>query len=142
MDIFVSQGCKLLGEAMIVICSEGNWIMELGGCNVMKVVQDMFEVMLEHQRKNFQGGFMVGQVINEHQENFGRDDYVMCLVVGIDFCNRCLLMSDFICFGWIIRMYVYDVEMVHKDFVLLFDVYQVCEQVSAGLVFICNGRGN
>ena len=65
----VSQGCRPIGEPMVVTQkSDRNIISELGRRPMAEVVKELFERMTEAEQDMMRGGLHIAEVINEYQK--------------------------------------------------------------------------
>src|SRR5262249_6594523 len=62
----VSQGCRPIGQHMVITKAEENIILELGGRKPLEQLQELWEKLSPHEQKLFQKGLHVGRVINEY----------------------------------------------------------------------------
>src|SRR6185436_1953564 len=84
VDTVVSQGCRPFGPTMVVTKAKGNMIFELGGKPSIDAVQEAVETLGEQYRQALAGGLFVGRVIDEYKGRFGRNDFLISNVIGVD----------------------------------------------------------
>lgn len=140
IDGVVSQGCRLIGEPMVITKAGGNVIHELGGKRAKRVFRGILDrcpvrdVTLAREQ-----GMLIGLVIDESKTRFGRGDFLMRqfrLVPNTD----AILINDEVRPGQTIQFHVQDAQSAAEDLKLLL-ADQSARPVAGGLLFTCNRRG-
>jgi small ligand-binding sensory domain FIST len=88
-----------------------------------------------------QGGLYAGVVIDEYKPRFGRDDFLIRNVVGVDADLGCIALADFVRVGQTVRMHVRDKKTASEDLALLMDAQRLYDPPDGALLITCNGRG-
>ena len=140
MDIVVSQGCRPIGKPVVITKAQGNVIQELGGSPAVEVIQTLPQTLDERERELLSGGLLVGTVINEYKERFGRGDFLIRNILGFDKKQGAIAVGDVPRVGQTVQFHVRDAETAHEDLQLLLDAQQLQEPPLGGLLFTCNGR--
>lgn len=140
-DCIVSQGCRPVGPNFIVTSSQGQFIRSLGGRPALKVLEEVIESLDEPQRALLGGGLLVGRVVNEYKDHFGRSDYLMRAVVGVMKQDNAIAVADRVRTGQTIRFHIRDAATAHEDLSMLLDAQALHGPPAGALVFTCNGRG-
>ena len=141
VDTVVSQGCKPFGPTMVITKAKNNMIFELGGRRALDVVQEAVEELGDDPRLALQGGLYAGVVIDEYKPRFGRDDFLIRNVVGVDTNLGCIALADFVRVGQTVRMHVRDKQTASEDLALLMDAQRLYDPPDGALLITCNGRG-
>jgi small ligand-binding sensory domain FIST len=141
IDTIVSQGCRPLGQPMVVTKAERNVIAELGGKAALTVLRDMIESLPAEQKQLLQNGLLVGTVINEYKERFGRGDFLIRNLMGADQNTGAIAVADYMRTGQTIQFHVRDAATADEDLSLLLDAQSAGKPPAGGLLFSCNGRG-
>lgn len=138
MSTIVSQGCRPVGEPLIVTKSSGNLIEELAGRTPLERLQQTFDTASEDDRALMQRGLHVGIVIDERKAEFARGDFLIRGLVGVDRGTGAIAVGDEVGLGTTVQFQVRDASSADEDLrLLLRDV-----KGAAALVFTCNGRGS
>lgn len=133
----VSQGCRPIGDPMIVTRAEGNLLMEIAGRSALDRLDDVVRAADPDERAMLAGGLQIGVAIDEHRATFGRGDFLVRSVVGADRGQRALAVGDQVGVGTTVQFQVRDAEAADEDLRAL-----LAEATGdAALVFTCNGRG-
>lgn len=142
LDYVVSQGARPVGEPLRVTKADGNVLLELGGLGAMDVLQELSASMDEQERELVQsGGLLLGRVIEEQRDHFGRGDFLVRNILGIDRKRGGIAAGEFIRPGRTVQFHVRDAQSAAEDLQLLLDAQQLDEPPFAGLLVTCNGRG-
>lgn len=141
IDTVVSQGCRAFGPNFIVTGARKNIILTLGGKPAMEAVREAIDELPERDRPLLEKGLFVGRVINEYKDRFGRDDFLIRNVMGVDPNTGAIAVSDFFRVGQTVRLHMRDAKTADEDLALLLDAQQLRERPAGGLLITCNGRG-
>lgn len=141
VDAFVSQGCRPFGPNLVVTKAKGNVIFQLGNRPALEVVNEAIEELGEGGRELLQSGLFIGRVINEYKDRFGRGDFLIRSVIGIDQANHALAVGDLMRVGQTVRLHVRDAATADEDLGLLLDAQKLKPPPVGCLAITCNGRG-
>jgi small ligand-binding sensory domain FIST len=132
----VSQGCRPVGQPYVVTRSEGNRIAELAGRSAIERVQDTAAEASEEDRALMRAGLHLGIVVDEHQADFGRGDFLVRNVLGGDQATGAIVVGDEITVGQTVQFHVRDAAAADED---LREMLSGTDAAAALLT--CNGRG-
>lgn len=141
IDPVVSQGCRGIGATLVITKAKKNIILAIGGRPALEVVRELVEGLGEDERKLLEKGLFIGRVINEYKDRFGRDDFLIRNVVGVDETNNAIAVSDFVRVGQTIRFHLRDAKTADEDLALLLDAQQLRDPPIGAFMITCNGRG-
>jgi small ligand-binding sensory domain FIST len=141
IECVVSQGCRPIGEHHRVTKVEGNVVLELGGKPALYVLNELAKNATPHERELLEGGLLLGGVIDEHKDHFGRGDFLVRSILGIDRKRKGIAAGEFYRLGKTVQFHVRDAQTAVEDLQLLLDSQQLDEQPNAGILVTCNGRG-
>ena len=140
-DCVVSQGCRPIGIPLRVTKVDGNVVLELGGKPALDQLAELSRSVSPHERKLLEGGLLLGGVINEHKDHFGRGDFLVRSVMGLDRKRKGVAAGEFYRLGKTVQFHVRDAQTAVEDLQLLLDAQQLDDTPFAGLLVTCNGRG-
>jgi small ligand-binding sensory domain FIST len=139
----VSQGCRPIGEHMVVTKGHENVIEELGGQPPLVRLQQLWSELSAREQELIRQGLHVGRVINEYQDKFQRGDFLVRNVMGLERDSGAMAIGDYVRVGQTVQFHVRDAETADEDLHAL--LRKDCEVHAAApggaLVFTCNGRG-
>ena len=141
IQCIVSQGCRPIGSHMCVTKVDGNVILELGGKPALKVLQELAQKATRQERELLEGGLLLGGVIDEHKSHFGRGDFLVRSILGLDRKRNGIAAGEFYRLGKTVQFHVRDAQTAVEDLQLLLDAQQLDAWPFAGLLVTCNGRG-
>ena len=82
-------------------------------------------------------GLHIGLVIDEHQTDFGRGDFLVRNVLGADQENGAMAVGDHVKVGTTVQFHVRDADAADEDLRELLATHSA----DGALLFSCNGRG-
>jgi len=141
IECIVSQGCRPIGEHHRVTKVDGNVVLELGGKPALGVLHELAQTSSQHERELLEGGLLLGGVIDEHKDHFGRGDFLVRSILGVDRKRHGIAAGEYYRLGKTVQFHVRDAQTAVEDLQLLLDAQQLEENPLAGLLITCNGRG-
>ena len=138
-----SQGCRPIGERFVVTRAEGNLIYELGGVSALKRLQDVFESLGGPQRRDAHRALHLGIVIDEHQSDFKRGDFLLRNLIGADQQAGAVAVGEVVQEGQTVQFHLRDAKSASDDlhFLLAMDRTKHQRPPLGALLFSCCGRG-
>ncbi|MDP7029371.1 MAG: FIST N-terminal domain-containing protein [Phycisphaerales bacterium] len=137
----VSQGCRPVGQPVVVTGCEGNVITRLGGRTALDMVRELLGDLPDHERELLSGGLLIGRAIDAGKKRLGRGDFVVRNVLGVDEDKGGMAVGELPRLGQTIQVHLRDAQAAHEDLQLLLDGQQVHDPPLAALLVTCNGRG-
>ena len=142
VDTVVSQGARPIGRALVVTKARDNIIEALGGKPALQALRDVVNEMSEQDKELLQNGLLVGRAISEYRETFGRGDFLVRNLMGVDQSSGAIAVTDYIKVGQTVQFHVRDAGTASEDLVLMLGSQQQKDPPAAGApLFSCNGRG-
>ncbi|MFN0132465.1 MAG: FIST N-terminal domain-containing protein [Phycisphaerales bacterium] len=141
LDAVVSQGCRAIGANWIITSAKRNMILQLGGRPALEVVREMIESLPEADRNLLERGLFLGRVIDEYKARFGRDDFLIRNVVGVDPAREAIAVNDFIRVGQTVRFHLRDAATADEDLAMVLDAQQLKEPPAGAMLITCTARG-
>lgn len=141
VDTIVSQGCRAVGEPLVITRARNNLILQLAGRPARDVMREVVSEMSPPDRGALSGGLFVGRVINEYKERFGRNDFLIRSVVGEDPASGAIAVADFVRVGQTVQFHVRDADTASQDLSLLLDAQRLHDPPAGAMLVTCNGRG-
>jgi small ligand-binding sensory domain FIST len=138
VETIVSQGCRPIGQPLVVTRAEGNAIYELAGRPAYERLVDLCRDELDEEGVRLVNrGLHMGLVIDEHKADFGRGDFLVRNVIGADSEHGVIGVNDEIPVGTTVQYHVRDAATADED---LREMLAGAD-AEAALLFTCNGRG-
>jgi small ligand-binding sensory domain FIST len=139
--LVVSQGCRPVGEPMIVTAAERNRLVELAGRPALDRLEQVARDADADDRARMAQGLHVGIAVDEHHDTFGRGDFLVRNLVGADRATRALATTEHVPVGTTVQFQVRDATSADEDLRALLAGASIDGLADAALVFTCNGRG-
>ena len=144
VSAIVSQGCRPIGEPMVITASERNIIQQLGGKSALQQLRDLFRQLPTRDQSMVQSGLHVGRVINEYQDKFSYGDFLIRNVVAIDEELESISIGDYVRTGQTVQFHIRDEESASAELeqMLAVEIQEAPgRSFNSSLIFTCNGRG-
>jgi len=142
VDSVVSQGCRAFGPTMVVTKAKKNIIFELGGQPAINAVREAVETIPDEDKKLLERGLFIGRVINEYKDRFGRDDFLIRNVIGVDENHGAIAVAELMRVGQTVRLHLRDAQTADEDLAMLLDAQQLRDPPVGAMMVTCNGRGS
>ncbi|MGH9236334.1 MAG: FIST signal transduction protein [Acidimicrobiales bacterium] len=139
--LVVSQGCRPVGDPMIVTRSQGSLLVELAGRPALDRLEEVVRDASPDDRAQLAQGLHLGIAVDEHRMTFERGDFLVRNVLGADPEVRALAVGDAVPVGTTVQFQVRDADAADEDLRALLAGAALDGPAAAALVFTCNGRG-
>jgi small ligand-binding sensory domain FIST len=137
VETVVSQGCRPIGHPFTVTGADGNSVLGLGGQPALARLQELASEATDEERELLRRGLQVGVVVDEHQVDFSRGDFLVRNVLGADPDAGSITVGDQVEIGQTLQFQVRDRAAADEDLRALLDAHDA----AGALLFTCNGRG-
>ena len=141
VDTVVSQGCKPFGPTYVVTGAKHNVLLSLSGRTAMQALHEAIETLGGADRAQLEKGVFLGRVINEYKDRFGRGDFLIRNVVGVDQNRGALAVADMLRVGQTVQFHIRDAVTADEDLRLLLAAQRLREPPAGALLVTCNARG-
>lgn len=138
IEAVVSQGCRPIGDPMVVTRGERQIIYELAGRPALERVEQLVAALPPDDLDLAREGLHVGRVIDEHRVDYSRGDFLVRNVIGGDRDAGAVAVGDEVEIGATVQFQVRDASSADEDLRLLL----AGREADGALVFTCNGRGS
>ena len=138
----VAQGCRPIGDPLIVTKAEGNVLHELGGRNPLEVLRETLSKCTTADQTLARTALFAGLVMDESRAVFRRGDFVIRNVLGYDDKSGSLVLGANLRRGQTLQFQLRDAHTSDQDFSALLDALPETDSAPRGaLLFSCCGRG-
>lgn len=137
----VSQGCRPIGNPLVVTKSNRNVLLELGGRPALEQLNDLYRNATPEEQLLIQRKLHVGLAMSEYREQFRRGDFLIANIVGADRDQGAIAIGNLVRTGQTIQFHVRDSDTADEDLRSLLAQTLETGQPAGGLLFTCNGRG-
>jgi small ligand-binding sensory domain FIST len=141
VETVVSQGCRPIGDPVVVTRAQENLILELGRRRPVDVARETIEALPEREQGLLQGGLFIGVAIDEYRDRFARGDFLVRGLMGVEPESGALAVGDAVRAGQTVQFHVRDAATAHEDLAELLAPQRYCPRPAGALLFSCNGRG-
>lgn len=140
IDTVVSQGCRPIGNPMIITKARGNLILELAGVRAVEAIREIVHDLSEHDKQLLGNGLLLGRVIDEHKSHFGRGDFLIRNIMGGDEDSGAVAVADLVSAGQTVQLHLHDEQTAREDLSLLLDGQRLYDKPAGALLISCTGR--
>ena len=133
----VSQGCRPIGDPLVVTRSVGTLIEELASEPALPRLLRTIEGLDTRDRNLAARGLHLGRVVDERKDVYERGDFLVRNVLGALREREAVAVGDEVDVGTIVQFHVRDAESADEDLRALL----AGRAASGAVVFTCNGRG-
>jgi small ligand-binding sensory domain FIST len=137
----VSQGCRPIGEPMIVTRAERNVLLELAGRPALTRLEEVATAADPEERGRLAAGLHLGIAVDEHRMTFGRGDFLVRNVIGADREAGALAVGNRVAVGTTVQFQVRDADAADEDLHAVLALASTDAPADGALLFTCNGRG-
>ncbi|MEX0654973.1 MAG: FIST N-terminal domain-containing protein [Phycisphaeraceae bacterium] len=140
----VSQGCRPVGKPLVITKARRHVVQELAGRNALEVVQEMAQELDATDQELIEtAGLLVGRVVNEYKSHFGRGDFLIRGLVGVDPKQGYIAIGDpQVRVGQTVQFHVRDQKTAADDFAMLLEAQRLYGPGEGALLFTCASRGS
>jgi small ligand-binding sensory domain FIST len=139
----VSQGATPVGPEMMITACEGNVVEELASRPALARLREAIAELGTDERAMAANGLLLGIVIDPHQEEYERGDFLVRGILDIDQESGSVTVGEHVRVGQVVRLHVRDGQSADADLRRVLDREQSAlgAPPAGALVFTCNGRG-
>jgi small ligand-binding sensory domain FIST len=129
---------------MVITAAEGNEVQELASKPALERIKEAIADLSPYEKLLAAQGLLVGIVIDENQPEYGRGDFLVRGLVGVDEEGGTITVGEKVRVGQTVRLHVRDGDSADED---LRDALERQRRELPGppagaLIFTCNGRGS
>lgn len=138
----VSQGCRPIGEPMVITEMKGNVILSLGGKPALERLRQTFQQLPNHEQAMAMRLLLIGQAISEYSSSFSHGEFLIRNITSIDQETRSISVAGRFQVGQTVRFHLRDSQAADADLKQLMALAAKSRiEPKAGMLFSCNGRG-
>jgi small ligand-binding sensory domain FIST len=140
----VSQGCKPIGETWTITETEENVIKTIGMRRALDVLVETYHGLPENLQRRARTNLFIGLAMNEYKDDYGRGDFLVRNLLGIDQEAGSLIVNALPRPGQTLQFQLRDPEAADEDLQQLLGAMK--EELGdnspiGALLCCCNGRG-
>lgn len=144
VDSVVAQGCKPIGQPMVITESDRNMIISLDGERPLDVLRSLFQQAEEGERKLIERSLRIGVVMDPLNDSFVAGDFLIRNVIGADEQGGTLAVGEMVQEGQVVQFHVQDADAADEDLRVMLERYAERmdgHEPASALLFTCLGRG-
>ncbi|HYE03623.1 MAG TPA: FIST N-terminal domain-containing protein [Phycisphaerales bacterium] len=141
VDSLVSHGCRPFGPIFVVTGAKGQIVTTLSGRPALQALHEAIESLSEQARQLLRNHVFLGRAINEYKPRFGRGDFLVRHLIGVDQDTGAVVVADLVRVGQTVQFHLRDPATADEDLGLLLDGQKLHDPPLGALLFTCNERG-
>ena len=138
----VSQGCRPIGELLLVTKAKENVIQEIRGHPAIEILRAVYESAPTAEKALIHQGLFVGCVVGRADKAESRREFLIRNLLGI-VESKGLAVNTLVKKGQVIQFHVRDARSASREMKALLTgkIAAMDQAPGGGLLFSCNGRG-
>ena len=144
VDAVIAQGCRPIGEPMLVTRCQENLILELNEKKPLEVLGMLFESLGPRDRTLFSSSMFLGVEMRDEQVEKKQGDYLIRNVIGLDPERGAVAVAAKVQQWQAVQFHLRDARTSAEDLRAMLDRYKstlVGAPPRGALMFSCLGRG-
>ena len=140
----VSQGCEPIGDVWTITAAEGNVIETIGMRRALDVLMESIHALPSEKQARARGNVFVGLAMDEYRDEFGRGDFLIRNLMGVDQERGVIAVSAQPRVGQTLQFQLRDPAAADEDLIALLSQMKAGfgdQQPIGALLCSCNGRG-
>lgn len=140
VETIVSQGCRPIGTPFVITKGERNIIYELGGRPALERLHEVVVALPSDDEELARQSLFIGRVIDEYKGKFGRGDFLIHNIMGVDRKTGAIGIAGRARVGATVQFHVRDAKSADEDLRAMLG-RKVRSDIRGAMLFGCNGRG-
>jgi len=144
VETIVAQGCRPIGEPMVVTDAEVNVINKLGDKTPLEILRDLFDAGTAREQRLIRRSLQIGIVMDRLVDGKPEGDFLIRNVLGADEDDGTLAVGELVQEGQVVQFFVRDAQAADEDLRMMLEEYMDTlegDTPASALLFSCLGRG-
>ena len=139
-EVLVAQGCRPIGEPMLVTQCEGRLIQKLGDQAPVKLLQELYQTLEARDKELFRHSLFAGIEMRDVVE-YQRGDFLIRQITGADPDSGAIRISEEIEPWSVVQFHLRDARTSREDLMERLEQAKGVIAPCGALMFTCVGRG-
>jgi small ligand-binding sensory domain FIST len=139
LDPVVSQGCRALGEPLVITRCRQNMLFELDGRRPTEILAEIYSTLDKHGRTLVERSLNLGIASSGLGE--AEPEFLIRNVIGVDPLRGLMAVGSTLRQGQTVQFHVRDANAASEDLHATLERYQAQTPPAGALLFACAGRG-
>ena len=144
VETIVAQGCRPIGQPVVVTKCNQNVLLELDDRKTLEVLREIFEASKDRDQALINRALHLGVVNDPLKEEFHPGDFLIRNVIGIHKETEGIAVGELLREGQVVQFHVRDAITAEEDLQTMLRQYadgNAPQDESGALLFSCLGRG-
>lgn len=143
LEPIVSQGCRPIGEPMVVTKVDESILLTLSGYPALQQLRKLYEQSPTRDQELMLKSLLIGRAIHEYHDRLDHGDFLVRQCLGVDDTREGIVLTEKIRAGQTVQFHVRDSETADADLQAALKRVRIKRGNPFGaLMFTCNGRGS
>lgn len=140
-EVIVSQGCRPVGEPLIITSAQDHILHGLASKPAFEILKGVVEKLSPEDKKLAQHSLFVGLAMEEQQHSFKRGDFLIRNIMGLDQKNGSLMIGASLRTGQTLQFHLRDARTSAEDLKVLLGGTTGKADSQGAILTSCCGRG-
>ena len=140
-EVVVAQGCRPIGQPLIVTKAEGHIVYQLAGRSPLEILREVIQSLTPSDQELARLSLFVGVAMNEYRDSFGQGDFLVRNLMGYDAETGSLMIGANLHPGQTVQFQLRDAKTSDADLKALLGRMRVGTGSCGALLVSCCGRG-
>lgn len=147
IDPIVAQGCRPIGEAMMISELRDNVVVTLNNKTPVEILTKLYESLSKRDQQLMQTSLFLGVLMDSFMDKPKRGDFLIRNIIGVDMDKGVLAVGAHLRPGQIVQFHLRDSETSREDLEMMLKKAKDKQQEAASMdalgavLFSCMGRG-
>jgi small ligand-binding sensory domain FIST len=115
LETLVSNGCKPIGEPMVVTKSDENIILELNSANPLEILGNIYETNNPRNQNLIRNSLQLGIVMDRLSQNGSNSNYLIRNILGASETDGSIEVGELIYEGQIVQFHIRDSKTANEE---------------------------
>jgi len=142
IDTIVAQGCRPIGNPMVITGCRDNLLLELSGKPPLQVLRELYETLGPQDQQLLQRSLFLGIEMKDDLVEYHQGDFLIRNIVGIERESGTIAVGAHLQQYQAVQFHLRDARTATADLIERLDRYKAQEfHPDGALLFSCLGRG-
>ena len=144
VETIVAQGCRPIGEPVVVTKSDLNVISKLGDQTPLEILRELFEAAETREKRLIRRSLQIGIIMDRLAQDQSEGEFLIRNVLGADEEDGTLAVGELVQEGQVVQFFVRDAQAADEDLRMMLEEYignLEGDIPASALLFSCLGRG-
>ncbi|GIT58384.1 MAG: hypothetical protein Ct9H300mP19_03320 [Dehalococcoidia bacterium] len=123
VETIVAQGCRPIGEPVVVTESDLNVISKLGDQTPLEILRELFEAAETREKRLIRRSLQIGIIMDRLAQDQSEGEFLIRNVLGADEEDGTLAVGELVQEGQVVQFFVRDAQAADEDLRMMLEEY-------------------